>query len=294
MRTKFTFLLFSLACLVLAPGFSQGAPTQREWEPMRSRDYWISSGLLAGAFVAYTQIEQQNGNLSHANFLDDAGRAAFRLSSAGQRQDAEDWSNVALSLTIAWPVAADSFLVWGRDGKARQAARIANINTQAFGLTAILTGTTKAMVGRERPFLRDCRRNPSSDPGCAHHEREEGLKSFYSGHSVYAFTGAGLTCLHHSELRLFGDYRDSLACGSALGLAAVVAATRLAADKHFVTDVSSGALIGFLAGYVFPKWLHRSQSVTEASAGRSSQTQSYWLPLMAEDETYGLSHLVYF
>jgi membrane-associated phospholipid phosphatase len=279
-RTKIKFLILIFVGVILAPTNSLAAAA-REWEPIRPRDYWIGSGLWAGALVAYTQIEQQSGNLGHANFLDDAGRSAFRFSSAGQRQDAEAWSNVALTLAVAWPVVVDPYL-------ARQAGRISNINVQAFGLTAVLTGTTKALVGRERPFVRDCRRNPSSDASCSRIDREESLEGFYSGHPVYAFTGAGLTCLHHSELRLYGDYRDTVACGSAIGLAAVVAAMRVAADKHYVTDVSSGALIGFLAGYVFPKWLHKSQPVEETSAGLS-----YWLPMVADD-TYGLTHLVYF
>lgn len=258
------------------------ASAAREWEPIQARDYWLNSGLAAGAFLAYTQIEQQSGNLGHANFLDDRGRDAFRFSSAGQRQDAEALSNVALGLTVAMPVLFDPALVWARDGNRRSAARIANINAQAFGLTAVLTGVTKALVGRERPYVRDCRRDPGG-AGCADFDQDEGLKSFYSGHSVYAFTGAGLTCLHHTELALYGDYRDRGACGSAIGLATVVAVMRVAADKHFVTDVSTGAVIGLISGYLFPRWLHSTRPTDLASASGIR-----WLPLIAERNTYGV------
>jgi len=283
-RTRFALLalLAFLNTVALA--------TEREWEPLRPRDYWIDAGLALGAFTAYTQLEQQDSRLGRANLVDESGRSAFRFSSRGQRHDAEVWSNVALTAAIAIPVGLDPALAWARDKSRAAAARIWNIDAQAFGLTAVLTGTAKALIGRERPYVHECRRNPQSDPGCLKEDKEEGLKSFYSGHSVYAFTGAGLTCLHHTELRLYGDHRDQVACGSAIGLATVVALMRVGADKHYVTDVSSGALIGFLSGYLFPRFLHSSQPA-RLNAGES---RTLWLPMVAEDDTYGLTHLTYF
>lgn len=278
-----------LICFIFCFGPVAFANAQREWEPLSPRDYWIDVGLAAGAFSAYALIPKQNGDLGHSNFIDDAGRSAFRLSSAGQRHDAHLWSNALLTGVIALPVALDPALTWGRDHNPRSAARISNINAQAFGLTAVLTGTTKALVGRERPYVTTCRRNPQSDPGCRDLDNDESLKSFYSGHSVYAFTAAGLTCLHHTELHLYGDARDSLACGSAIGLATAVAVARVAADKHFVTDVSSAALIGLFSGYIFPRWLHEARPEGADALG-SAKISGQWLPL-ASDESLGFAYL---
>lgn len=291
MRTNLA-LSRALLLIFLFPLIASAEPAEREWEPLTSRDYWLDAGLAAGAFAAYNLIEQQDSDIGHANFLDDAGRSAFRFSSAGRRRDADAWSNVFLVGAIAIPVALDTLLVWSRDGNARSAARISNINAQAMGLTAILTGTTKALIGRERPYVTECRRNPGSDPGCRDLDHEEGAKSFYSGHAVYAFTGAGLACLHHTQLRLYGDYRDRVACGSAIGFASVVALLRVGADKHYVTDVSTGALIGLMAGYVFPRWLHYTRPADSRENVR--KVNAFWMPLIADDNTYGIARLIYF
>ncbi len=230
----------SLAVLLV---FSCVVVSAKELDPPRRSDYLLTGGLAIGALAAYKLIPQQEGSFSNSNFLDDAGRSAFRLTSAGQRHDAHNLSNFALAAAIAWPVV----VVPVRKGST---IAVTNINAQAFALTAILTGTTKALVGRERPYVTECRRNPSYDPGCRSIEDDESLKSFYSGHSVYAFTGAGLTCF-------YSDGHDPWACGATIGLASAVALLRVTADKHYVTDVSTGAVIGLFAGYVFPRWLHQ-------------------------------------
>lgn len=266
-----------------------GTRVKRVWQPLQTRDYVLDLGLAGGALAAYVLVPQQSGEVGHSNFFDDAGRSAFRLTSAGSRHDAHVWSNVFLAGAIAIPVAWDPALAWSRDRDSRASLRILNINAQAFGLTAVLTGTTKALVGRERPYVTECRRNPNSDPGCRNVDDDESIKSFYSGHSVYAFTAAGLTCLHHTELHLYGDARDNWACGSAIGLASAVAVARVAADKHYVTDVSSAALIGLFSGYVFPRWLHASEPAQEEpSASRHNSGQ--WLPV-ASAKSIGLTYL---
>ncbi len=284
MQTKSASLIF-ISLITFLNFNAVAAPAERTWKPLRKSDYWIDAGLLAGAVLANTQIKQQSGDLGHANFIDDRGRDALRFSSSGQRHDAAMWSNAGLVAAVALPVFGAPALTGLRDNNWNSAARISNINAQAFGLTAILTGATKALVGRERPYVGECRRNPGADPGCADLNEDEGFKSFYSGHSVYAFTGAGLTCLHHTELRLYGDRRDALACGGAIGLATAVAVMRVAADKHYVTDVTTGAMIGLISGYLFPRWLHTSEPVESPADAR---LKLRWLPLVAEQNTLGL------
>jgi len=57
-----------------------------------------------------------------------------------------------------------------------------------------------------------------------------------------------------------------------MGLAAFVGYLRIAADKHYFTDVLVGALVGTVSGIVVPRLLHPSAETTRAAAtafGRS-------------------------
>ncbi|HEV8549343.1 MAG TPA: phosphatase PAP2 family protein, partial [Polyangiaceae bacterium] len=81
--------------------------------------------------------------------------------------------------------------------------------------------------------------------------------SFMSGHTTIAFTGAGLICAHHQHLPLYGGGApDLLACIAALGAATTAGAMRVAADKHYATDVLLGMGVGLFAGYGLPNLLH--------------------------------------
>ena len=71
-----------------------------------------------------------------------------------------------------------------------------------------------------------------------------GYKSFPSGHTLMAFTGAEL-------MRL--DYGNGIGAGGYL-FSAAVAASRLAAGRHWLSDVLAGAGIGLLSAHA-GEWL---------------------------------------
>ena len=78
-----------------------------------------------------------------------------------------------------------------------------------------------------------------------------------SGHTTIAFTGAGLICAHHQNLPLYGGGApDLIACITALTAATTAGAMRVAADKHYSTDVLLGAGVGLFGGYGLPMLLH--------------------------------------
>lgn len=93
----------------------------------------------------------------------------------------------------------------------------------AYALNAGVNYAVKRLVGRERPDGSD-------------HE------SFYSGHTSTAFVGAAAVCLQDNKA----------VCAAGLGMAAMIGYLRIAANKHWLSDVSVGAGVGYLSGRFIP------------------------------------------
>src|SRR5262249_20864885 len=109
------------------------------------------------------------------------------------------------------------------------------------------------VVGRERPFGRLCIGEKADSYECKASGR---YRSFYSGHTVMAFTAASLVCETHAALPLYGAPWDATACTTGLLMAAAVGTLRVVADRHYATDVVLGATIGTTAGFIVPWLLH--------------------------------------
>lgn len=134
------------------------------------------------------------------------------------------------------------------NGDARTAGEDALVLGEALVLTAGLTQLTKYTVARERPFLRTQREH--GEP--ATHGHDDNL-SFFSGHTSITFAlavGAGAI----ASQRGYPQARWIWALG--VPLAAFTGYLRIAADRHYVTDVLAGALVGTAVGLLIP-WLHR-------------------------------------
>jgi membrane-associated phospholipid phosphatase len=98
----------------------------------------------------------------------------------------------------------------------------------------------KFAVGRERPFVH------FAPPGRAH-ETDDDL-SFYSGHTstVFAFATAAGTVASRRHQPL-----APLVWGLGLGFAATTGYLRIAADKHYATDVLCGLGVGSALGALY-------------------------------------------
>jgi membrane-associated phospholipid phosphatase len=86
---------------------------------------------------------------------------------------------------------------------------------------------------------------------------EERLKgeasgSFYSGHANGAFLSAVYFAYTHSLRHPDSEYQGWIWAGS-LGAASLVAGLRIAAGKHYLSDVLVGAAAGSLFGWAFPR-----------------------------------------
>lgn len=118
------------------------------------------------------------------------------------------------------------------------------VNAVAF--TSFTTEWTKALVHRSRPIL-----YTAQAPSAA--ADRDNRRSFPSGHTAMAFSVATAYAVMAHRQRLPHATRNGILL---LSGAASVGALRVAAGKHFVTDVIGGAVvgvgIGWLTAKVFP------------------------------------------
>ncbi len=118
----------------------------------------------------------------------------------------------------------------GDDGAAGVAASIASV-ALAVGVTEL----AKAVAGRSRPVL-----YTAGAPEAARHL--DSRRSWPSGHTAAAFALA--TSLWLSRRRLGDEGPPVWAAWAALGAATGVAVFRVAAAKHFPSDVLAGLIVG--------------------------------------------------
>ena len=187
--------------------------------------------------------------------LDDPIREALYIRDPEARGLAATFSDILVNGTLLWPFAVDvGAVAWIEDRNPDVAGELFFINALSLMTTAAGLTFTKNVIRRERPYGRECVTNREYDRSCVGPDR---FRSFYSGHSAFAFTGASLVCIHHAYLPLYGnDVADAAACGGAMLMATAVATLRIVADKHYFSDVLIGAILGFVSGFVMPQVLH--------------------------------------
>jgi membrane-associated phospholipid phosphatase len=118
---------------------------------------------------------------------------------------------------------------------------------EAASIAAALNTGVKYLAGRQRPYAWYGREPFYDDP------HDDNL-SFYSGHTTMAFASATAA----GTVYLLRGYRGApWVLGGGLALAAFTGYLRIAADKHWFTDVLVGAAAGSLVGWAVPYLFHR-------------------------------------
>lgn len=83
-------------------------------------------------------------------------------------------------------------------------------------------------------------------------------KSFPSGHTTMAFTGATFTSYVFAQYFSTSVWKTPVIAGSYM-LAGTTAAMRMASGNHFFSDVLAGAALGSLSGFLIP-YLHKTET----------------------------------
>jgi membrane-associated phospholipid phosphatase len=139
-------------------------------------------------------------------------------------------SNIGASYTLI-PLVAGSYVygAWRDNPKARE---IGVLGTETLLDTLIVAGVLKEVFRRNRPD----EKNPGDFWG--------GGTSFPSGHAIQVWSIASLLDHEYKHKRIVGI--------TAYSLAGVVSVARIAAQKHFASDVVAGGSMGWFIGrYVY-------------------------------------------
>lgn len=187
-----------------------------------------------------------NGS-DHLNGFD----AYFRQAFARRDNAPADVTSNVLGYGVA-PLSAITLLALAAqrdDGSLQNTPVDLLLTAEATLLSMDLNQVVKFLVPRERPYLHfadaDARQGPQS---------AESRVSFYSLHTSATFALA-VSAGTIAELR--GYSIAPLIFGSGLLLGATTGYMRMAADKHYMSDVLVGAGMGSLIGFVVPYTFHR-------------------------------------
>ncbi len=235
-----------------------------EWNENWPRVHLLEVGAIVALSVASIEINaapySDHAKWSSPILFDDASRKFFRSNSAKTQELAATVSDNLYHGMVLAPYIIDNYIVaMGVHENADVALQMTLINMQSLGLSGVISLGAEHAVGRARPYVKDCGPGPNGTDkvGFNHCDGGGDFQSFYSGHAAAAFTMAGLTCVHHQHLPLYGGgLPDGMACAVMLSLATTTGVLRLVADRHWTSDVLIGTSVGILSGYVLPSWLH--------------------------------------
>lgn len=258
-----------LFCALLASADPARAETSPGPYALGAQDYaWIplAGAVGLGGLIRYRDMEPADtANLDRRKDL----WAMDRWAAGNHSPMAGLASDLALYPLVALPMA---FTVW-ESAKGRQAWKGALADAVVYAEAAVISSGLDLMVRSLRIHARPL--VYGSDVPAEERLSGEASGSFYSGHSNGSFLAATYFSYTWS-LRNPGSPAQPWIWAGTLGVASSVAGLRIAAGKHFLSDVLVGAAAGAGFGLLFP-WLHRRErggAVPEIGL-RSSGRQVY-------------------
>jgi len=242
------------ALLALALGLPAPAA---EPEPLRL-DLPLTLGVTAaagaGALLAVAlegELRARSCRICEPNAFDRWARDGLRW---------KDWhaakvgSDVLLGAVPLGAAGALALSGW-QAGGSRTALEDLVMVAEAVSVALLATEIAKLAAGRLRPYA-------WADPGSA--DRDANL-SFWSGHTAATFAAASAA---GTVARLRGYRSWPWIVGLGLAGAAATGWLRIAADRHWTTDVLVGAAVGSAAGFGLPLLLHgRRDAAGSGAAG---------------------------
>ncbi len=237
---------YALATVVLLAVF---APSPATAEPVaaknrRLRLLAIGSGVTVYALSEALFKEPLTVDLCRwcaGNFIDDAARNATVWSDPNAAASLSDYTGylmVPLGIPVLLGLASSGF-------EGDRALRILDDLipvAEAATYSALLAQGAKMLFGRSRPFVRF--RDPEVPA-----EIDDNV-SFFSGHTTLAVSIAvAAGAVAHRR----GYALEPVIWGAGLALSTATGYLRMGADRHYLSDVLTGAGIGTLAGLLIPR-----------------------------------------
>jgi membrane-associated phospholipid phosphatase len=255
-----------------------------DWPRFRPIGYLATTASVLGALAVTFYISYPDApRWDHGVLFDDGVRNAIRARDPELRDAIRIASDITLAASLVQVALIDSMIIPFADGSPDIAAQLSLMNAQALSLNILIATLLFKAAARARPLIADCKRKVDFDPLC----NTGSYASFPSSHTSTAFTAAGLACVHHEYLPLYGGNPwDTGACIGSLALATATGLFRILGDRHYTTDVLVGAAIGVSLGYIYPWLLHYQEGDPMHSLGEADN----WAVMpTAPAAPYGLS-----
>lgn len=251
-RSRRALVAFLLAC---APAAAHAEP------PALQYDLRVDATVTVAATAFWVGTELAKGSLAptscrfcQPNALDAGVRNALVWPAIDRASRASDVFAMAV---IPAGVAAHQLLAARAEGDGEAGFVDLLIVAEATALAMDVNQIVKFAVGRQRPFVHYGNHPPDRQP-----DPDDNL-SFFSGHTTLAFS---LASAAGSVSSLRGYRSTPWVWGVGMTLAATVGYLRIAADRHYLTDVLAGAAVGTAAGIALPRLFHGRKDDPSAPA----------------------------
>lgn len=209
-------------------------------------DWTVDGAVTGGALVLWLGSELVKDQLAPASCRWCAvGAVDADVRDAVAWTDPSQAKTVSDVLVLAVPLGAVAYDGVVMGGLRRAAPDVLLIG-EAIAVSGALAQATKFVAARQRPY---------AVHGTLPSEGVDDHLSFYSAHTAVAFSAAASAGML-AQLR--GDEHWPWVYGVGFTAAAATGYFRMAADKHWLTDVLTGAATGTAVGLLVP-WLHRRE-----------------------------------
>jgi membrane-associated phospholipid phosphatase len=160
----------------------------------------------------------------------------------------ENWADIGATIggTVVVAGLTVGFFSAGRIARGDKFRATTYDLSQAIIVNGVYTQAIKFAVGRERPD-------------------KSNNQSFPSGHASNAFTAASVISRHYPKLAIPG-----------YGLATYIAVSRMAANRHYFSDIVAGAGFGWSVGRVVVRRNGRPPDVKPGKTGEPPPDKSTW------------------
>lgn len=212
---------------------------------------WLRLGLFAGIAGALQFVEApREPRWTSTPGFDDDARSGLRAKSRSGRRAARIASDVLLG-ALGGQLGAD----WVLQRERYPLLRSALVDGSWIAFSQIGMHTAKVGAGRQRPYVEPCRLDPGYVSDCSSGRGDN--ESFYSGHTSWSSTLAGLICARADAFdpgEGAGIRWGAVAqCGFAVSASVAAGLLRVVADRHHLSDVGVGWTAGFVSGYLLPR-----------------------------------------